>query len=153
MEVLIVAVGKTRKGPEQALVERYRERTRWNVTVKEVSEQHHDSLEQRLAREGEAILKLVPKGAFVFALDSRGNQLESTEFAKKIANLADDGHATIAFVIGGPDGHDKAVIERADHLLSLGKMTWPHMVARAMLAEQIYRAWTIAARHPYHLGH
>jgi len=153
MEVLIIAVGKTRKGPEQALVERYSGRTHWKITVKEISEQRHDSLERRLAREGEAILKLIPKGAFTFVLDSRGVQFGSATFSKKIKNLEDGGTATIAFVIGGPDGHDKAVIDRADHLLSLGKMTWPHMVARAMLAEQIYRAWTIAARHPYHLGH
>lgn len=153
MEILIVAVGKARKGPEQSLVERYRERTRWKVTIKEVSDQQHGSFEQRLAREGEAVLKAVPDGAFLFALDSRGEQLKSADFAKKIEILADRGQATIAFVIGGADGHDKAVTERADYLLSLGKMTWPHMLARAMLTEQIYRAWTIAARHPYHLGH
>ena len=153
MEVLIAAVGKARKGPEHSLFERYRERTRWKVTLKEIGEQQQGSLEQRLSREGEAVLKAVPKGAFLFVLDSRGDQLESAEFARKIEDLADRGSAAIAFVIGGPDGHDKAVLARADYLLSLGKMTWPHMIARAMLAEQIYRAWTIAARHPYHLGH
>lgn len=153
MDVLIVAVGKARRGPEQSLVEKYQKRTRWKVTVKEVNEQQQGSLEQRLSREGEAILKAVPKGAFLFVLDSRGNEFESDAFARKIEALADQGSATIAFVIGGPDGNDKMVLNRADQLLSLGKMTWPHMIARAMLAEQIYRAWTIASRHPYHLGH
>ena len=150
---MIAAVGKARKGPEQALVERYLARTRWGVSVKEIAEQQHGPLEQRLSREGDALLKAISDGAYLFVLDSKGESLESPKFAKKIADLADDGRSSIGFVIGGPDGHGEAVLERADFLLSLGKMTWPHMMARAMLAEQIYRAWTIAARHPYHLGH
>jgi 23S rRNA (pseudouridine1915-N3)-methyltransferase len=89
-------------------------------------------------------------GLVVVALDERGKALASEAFARRIAGWRDGGAQDLAFLIGGADGHAPAVRERADFLLSLGPMTWPHLMVRAMLAEQLYRAQQILAGHPYH---
>ena len=88
--------------------------------------------------------------ALVVALDEHGRQLGSRAFAKKMGQWRDDGMRDVAFLIGGADGHDQAVLDRADLKLSLGEMTWPHMLVRGLLAEQIYRANAILTGHPYH---
>ena len=95
------------------------------------------------------MLAAVPAGALMVALDERGEAWSSTELARRLAAWRDTG-ATIAFAIGGADGLDPAVIGRADAVLSLGAMTWPHFLARGMLLEQLYRAQQILAGHPYH---
>jgi 23S rRNA (pseudouridine1915-N3)-methyltransferase len=92
----------------------------------------------------------VPPGARLVALDERGRSLPSEAFAKLMGGWRDQGVGLAAFVIGGADGLDRAVTERADLLLALGPMTWPHQLVRVMLAEQIYRADSILAGHPYH---
>ncbi|MBY0429841.1 MAG: 23S rRNA (pseudouridine(1915)-N(3))-methyltransferase RlmH, partial [Rhodospirillales bacterium] len=91
-----------------------------------------------------------PPGATLVVLDERGCQFSSPVFARKLGEWRDSGIAELAFVIGGADGHGEAVRKRADLLLSLGTMTWPHMLARAMLAEQLFRAHAILSGHPYH---
>ena len=101
-------------------------------------------------REGEKILDLLPKGAKLVALDERGKPQESKDFAAKLGAWRDEGIQTTVFVIGGAGGLSNAVRERADLMISFGKQTWPHMLARAMLAEQLFRATTILAGHPYH---
>ena len=95
------------------------------------------------------MLAAVPAGALMVALDERGEAWSSTELARRLAAWRDTG-ATIAFAIGGADGLGPAVIGRADAVLSLGAMTWPHFLARGMLLEQLYRAQQILAGHPYH---
>ena len=102
--------------------------------------------------EGELLLKAVPEGALVVALDAAGKTLTSAAFAKRLGAWRDGGVKDVAFLIGGADGLDGAVTGAADEVLSLGAMTWPHLLARAMLAEQIYRAQCILAGHPYHRG-
>ena len=87
---------------------------------------------------------------YVFILDERGQSLPSEKFARQLQAAVQDGRERIAFVIGGADGHSDRMRARADCLLSFGVQTWPHMLARVMLAEQIYRARTILAGHPYH---
>jgi 23S rRNA (pseudouridine1915-N3)-methyltransferase len=101
-------------------------------------------------REAELILAALPRDSRLVALDERGAAWSSVELANRLAGWRDAGHGTVAFAIGGADGLGTAIIERADAVLSLGKMTWPHLLVRGMLLEQLYRAQQILAGHPYH---
>ena len=150
MNIVIAAVGKSRGGPEQALTESYLARLPWRVTFKEIEIKKELAADVRRAREGEALLAHVPEGARVVALDERGKAEDSAGFARRIGRWRDDGVRAVAFIIGGADGLDDAVRKRADLVLSFGVMTWPHMLVRALLAEQLYRAHTILTGHPYH---
>jgi 23S rRNA (pseudouridine1915-N3)-methyltransferase len=102
-------------------------------------------------REGAALLAALPAGAIAVALDLGGNAPDSAGWAASLTRWLDAGKP-VCFIIGGAEGLDGPVIARADHVLSLGRMTWPHMLARVMLAEALFRARTIAAGHPYHRG-
>ena len=102
------------------------------------------------AREAELILAALPAGARLIVLDQRGAEWTSREFADRLRAWRDGGAASLAFAIGGPEGLGSAVIDRADAVLSLGAMTWPHLLVRGMLLEQLYRAQQILAGHPYH---
>ena len=134
----LVAVGRLRQGVEADLFAHYNARIRPPIAVTEVSEKDP-------RREAAAILAALPGGAFVVALDPRGRGLDSEGFAAAL-----QGWGKVVFVIGGADGLDPAVRERADAVISLGKMTWPHLLVRGMLAEQIFRARAISAGPPYH---
>jgi 23S rRNA (pseudouridine1915-N3)-methyltransferase len=101
-------------------------------------------------REAELILAALPAGARLVALDQRGAEWSSRELADRLRTWRDSGIGVIAFAIGGAEGLGPAVIERADAVLSLGMMTWPHLLVRCMLLEQLYRAQQILAGHPYH---
>ena len=154
MRLHIVAVGRLRSGPEAELIGDYCQRAERSgrplgisaVSVIEIDERKGGS------KAGEAALlkKALPKGATVVALDERGKLLSSPDFASKIAGWRDGGSQDLAFLIGGADGLDPALVARADFKLSFGKMVWPHMLARVMLSEQIYRAVSILAGAPYH---
>lgn len=150
MRILIAAVGRARAGPLRDLYEGYVRRLAWPVTLREVEVRQALPADRLKAREAELLLAAVPDGAAVIALDERGRALSSLEFAERIRLWRDSGPAALAFLIGGADGHDESVRRRADLLLSFGAMTWPHMLVRAMLAEQLYRAQTILSGHPYH---
>jgi 23S rRNA (pseudouridine1915-N3)-methyltransferase len=102
------------------------------------------------AREAELILAALPAGARLVALDETGAAWSSRDLAERIAAWRDQGVATLAFAIGGAEGLDSTIIERADAVVSLGAMTWPHLLVRGMLLEQLYRAQQILAGHPYH---
>lgn len=150
MDIVVAAVGRARVSPESALFTHYAKRIRWPLTLREVEEKRPLSVAGRIAREAAALLAAVPTGATVVVLDERGRELPSLTFASRIGEWRDTGVSSLAFLIGGADGHGDAVRERADLLLAFGTMTWPHMLVRAMLAEQIYRAQTILDAHPYH---
>lgn len=152
LDITIAAVGRLRRGPERDLIEIYRQRLSWAVTIREVEEKRPLSTAERRAREGERLLDALPDGALVVALDERGRQFSSAEFAEKLRKWQESGHRSLGFAIGGADGLDQAVTDRATMLLALGRMTWPHMLARCMLVEQLYRAQQIQAGHPYHKG-
>ncbi|MBO4284929.1 MAG: 23S rRNA (pseudouridine(1915)-N(3))-methyltransferase RlmH [Alphaproteobacteria bacterium] len=144
MKILILAIGKCKKGsPEYALIEEYQKRLSWNLIIKE-----KDNDTQK--KEAEFLLENIQRGAKVVVLDERGENISSLAFASKIRNWQNEGVSEICFLIGGADGHTEIVRKQADLLLSFGKLTMPHMLIRAVLAEQIYRAQTILDGHPYH---
>ena len=133
----IVARGKIGRSPEAELVERYLKRISWPTKVTELPD-----------RGGKIPDKAA--GAVSVILDERGKALSSAELAKKLEGWRDGGKREIRFLIGAADGHDEKQRQSADLLLSFGAATWPHMLARAMLAEQLFRATSILANHPYH---
>jgi|TARA_R110002096_G_scaffold257381_1_gene450970 23S rRNA (pseudouridine1915-N3)-methyltransferase len=150
MNIHIIAVGRMKKCAEADLMTTYLTRCPWNVKVVEVEEKRPLKGSERMAREGDLLLKAIPEGAAIIALDERGKQMRSTNFANKIRDWQDQGVSNLVFLIGGADGYDEKVKNCAHSLISFGDMTWPHMMVRAMLCEQLYRASTILAGHPYH---
>ena len=152
MRVVIVAVGRIRAGPERSLIEDYAKRLTWPLEVVEVREKKPLSGNERLLREASLLLDAVPEGAVVVAAAEAGKALTSERFAQRMGRWRDEGRACVAFLIGGADGHGPAVGSRADLTLSLGAMTWPHQLVRVLLIEQLYRAGSILAGHPYHRG-
>jgi len=150
MRLWLAAVGRARAGPARDLYEEYAGRLSWPLTLREVEVKKRLSSDELKRQEAELLLAAIPSGSIVVALDERGKTMTSEAFAAKIGAWRDQGAADIAFLIGGADGHGDAVRARADFLLALGAMTWPHMLVRGMLAEQLYRAQQILAGHPYH---
>jgi 23S rRNA (pseudouridine1915-N3)-methyltransferase len=144
----LIAVGRLRDGPEAELFARYNARLRPKLAVIEVPEARGTPPEVK-RREGAALLGAMPNTAFVVALDPGGEAPDSEGLARQLEHWLAGGRL-VCFVIGGSEGLDSTVIARADHVLSFGRLTWPHFLARAMLAEQVYRARSIAAGHPYH---
>ena len=150
MKLTIAAIGRAGRSPERDLYEHYAGRIRWPLTLKELEEKKKLPPAQLVPREGELLLAAVPVKATLVALDRRGKVLDSEAFARQLARWRDDSVADVAFLIGGADGHGEPVLKRATLTVSFGAMTWPHLLARAMLAEQIYRAQQLLAGHPYH---
>jgi 23S rRNA (pseudouridine1915-N3)-methyltransferase len=149
MRLTILAVGRHKAGPLKALQEFYAERIRWPLTIREVEERRKLPPAELKAREAELIRDALPKDAVLIALDGRGKNLSSTAFADRLARWR-DADASLAFVIGGADGLADSIIGEAKLVLALGAMTWPHLLVRGMLLEQLYRAQQILAGHPYH---
>lgn len=153
MRMVIAAVGRLRQGPEASLIADYLERHAKAgralglppVTIAEVEDKRGGGM----AAEAPLLQRAIPEGAALIVLDERGQMLSSPDFATRIAAFRDQAR-DIAFVIGGADGIDPSLRDRADLAISLGRMVWPHMLVRVMLAEQIYRATTILSGSPYH---
>lgn len=151
MKIIIGAVGKMKKkSPEEALINEYVSKTRWPVEIKEVEEKRTLPVDELKSAESELLLKALPNDAKIVALDERGETLSSRELAGRLRTWQDSGVGTVAFLIGGANGHSETLRQRADLKLSFGRMTLPHMLMRVVLAEQIYRAKTILDGHPYH---
>ena len=150
MRLVVAAVGRGRDDPAQQLFENYRHRLPWPLELREVRAGGGGDAGRE--REAAALLKGLPEGAYIVALDGTGKALTSEAFAAQLAGIRDDGVAAVAFLIGGADGHGPPALARADLVLSLGPMTWPHLLVRAMLAEQLWRAASILSGHPYHRG-
>ena len=145
MKLLVAAVGRMRPGPLRELQDEYLKRLGASVTLAEVEERR--KLPDLKRREGELLLGAVPHGMRLIALDERGTTLASPDLAQRLQQWNE-----AAFVIGGADGLDGAVLERAQFRLAFGPATWPHLLCRVMLLEQLYRAQSILAGHPYHRG-
>ncbi len=148
MRITIAAVGRLRNGPIRDLISDYAKRLPWDLTTREIAEGRQPG--RRKDDEATALLAAVPDGAGVIALDERGKGLTSEGLSDWLAKRRDDGQRDVAILIGGADGHGDTVLDQADLVLSLGRMTWPHMLARLLLVEQLYRAHTIQTGHPYH---
>ena len=132
----IIARGKIGRSPEADLVDRYLKRIAWPVKLTELSER--------------APLPPAPSGTVTILLDEKGDALSSMELAKKLDQWRDRGVREARFLIGAADGHSAEERSAADLLISFGPATWPHLLVRAMLAEQLFRATSILANHPYH---
>ena len=154
MRVSIYAVGRLRSGPERALIDDYKNRFDKSgralglgpLTIHEVEDKKNIG---KLA-EAKLLQKAIQKGTNICGLDERGKMLSSIEFANQLATLRDQGVANLGFVIGGADGLDEGLKKSFNHSFSFGKIVWPHMLVRAMLCEQLYRAASILAGTPYH---
>ena len=154
MRIHICAVGRMRKGPEREIYDDYL--TRFDRTGRALALGPAQLIEVEDKKGGgmaaEAILlgRSIPDGALVCTMDERGKPMSAPEFAKQLGDWRDQGRRDLAFVIGGADGIDPGLRARADASLSFGKMVWPHMLVRVMLAEQLYRAVSVLAGGPYH---
>ena len=133
----LIARGKIGRSPEAELVERYLKRSAWPTKVTELPDSG-------------GLLPAAPSASVTILLDERGPLLSSLDFARKLEGWRDGGKREARFLIGAADGHDEALRGSADLILSFGPATWPHLLARAMLAEQLFRATSILANHPYH---
>mgnify|MGYP003656822449 FL=1 len=152
MKLAILAIGKPGRGPEATLAADYAERTSLAGRALGLGPMELVDLEPRKtgkAPEAELILRAA-EGAHLIACDERGKTFASRAFADHVAELRDRGERRLVFAIGGADGLDRSVLDTAASTLAFGPQTWPHALARAMLAEQLYRAVTILAGSPYH---
>lgn len=158
MRFVIGAVGRLKSGPERELFERYVERVLragrvhglGPIDLVEIPEDRSGNAEVRKLQEGRSLLERCGSSDLLYALDERGESLNSDGFADQLRVARDDGLSKVAFLIGGADGHGEDVRRAAGRLISFGQMTLPHGLVRVVLAEQIYRALTIISKHPYH---
>jgi 23S rRNA (pseudouridine1915-N3)-methyltransferase len=157
MRVVVIAIGRLKQGPERELAERYRERFDdigrklgfRGLEVHEIAESRARDSATRIAEEAAAISALIPEKYVLVALDERGQNVDSAAFARHLGRWRDEGANTI-FTIGGADGLSPDLQRKAKLRIAFGSATWPHQMVRVMLLEQIYRAATILAGHPYH---
>lgn len=149
MRRTVIAVGRCRDAHLVALWRDYAGRCKPPLGLVEVEDKRGETPDRK-SREAQLLLEKVPHGSRLVALDGRGKTLDSAAFAKTLTAWRDQGVPEIAFLIGGADGLDPKIPEQASLVLSLGALTWPHMLVRVMLAEQLFRAESIASGHPYH---
>jgi 23S rRNA (pseudouridine1915-N3)-methyltransferase len=150
LRIVIAAVGRAGRGPHRDLYEFYANRLAWPVSLTEIVVK--DGGPKAIEREADKLLAAVPDGAVAIALDERGRAFTSAELAKRVGGFRDEGVPALAFLIGGADGLAPRVRDKARLVMALGPMTWPHLLVRGLLAEQLYRAQQILAGHPYHRG-
>ena len=154
MRLSVVAIGRQRGGPIGELFEGYAGRLRGQplgpLTLRELEEKRPLAPAALKAREAELLLAACPAGARLVALDGGGRAFSSEQLAATLGRWRDEGVGETVFAIGGAEGHGQDLLRRADLTLSLGPMTWPHLLVRVLLAEQLFRADSILAGHPYH---
>ena len=160
MRIVVAAVGRLKHGPETELAERYRKRAAQtgrslglrDLEIIEIRESRAAEPGKRMLEESIALANVIPAGAVTVLLDERGENIDSASFAGMIAKWRANDRAAVVFLIGGADGLAASLREKATLRLSFGAATWPHQMVRVMLLEQLYRAATILAGHPYHRG-
>ena len=154
MRLRVLAIGRLKNGPEARLIDEYRKRLRWKLVIDELEARAPRPASASMAREADLFRRALADpgiGRTVkVALDENGVSLSSRDFALRISAGRDQGTAEIVYLIGGADGLDPGLLSEADHRLSLGRMTWPHALARVLLVEQVDRAQQIIAGHPSH---
>lgn len=150
MRLAILAVGLFRNSPEKTLYETYAQRLPWPVTLHEIKPSHESAPDRAIAHEGAQMLKHLKPDDRLIALDMDGQILTSAGFAALLRKEQTTGNSRVVIAIGGAEGLAPEVRARASAIVAFGKMTWPHMLMRPLLAEQLYRAWCIENKHPYH---
>ena len=158
MRILIAAVGRLKQGPERELAAAYRKRAETigrafglrDIEIVEIRESRAQDAERRRHEESIAIANVIPERAVIAILDERGDNLDSAALASTIGGWRAEDRPAACFIIGGADGLAASLRDRAKFKLAFGAATWPHQLVRIMLLEQIYRAGTILAGHPYH---
>ena len=158
MRLIVISIGRLKQGPERELAERYRERFDEigrklgfrGLEVHEITESRARDAATRMAEEATAISAAIPAKSHLVALDERGDNVDSAAFARNLGRWRDDQVANTIFLIGGADGLSPELRRKAKLCIAFGSATWPHQMVRVMLFEQIYRAATILAGHPYH---
>ena len=158
MRILVVAVGRLKQGPERELATSYRKRAETvgrvfglrDIEVVEIRDSRARDVERRRLEESIAIANVIPERATIVILDEHGDNLDSAALAALLREWQEQDRPAVSFIIGGPDGLASSLRERAHLKLAFGKATWPHQFVRVMLLEQLYRAGTILAGHPYH---
>jgi 23S rRNA (pseudouridine1915-N3)-methyltransferase len=158
MRTVVIAVGRLKQGPERELAERYR--TRFDeagrklgfrgIDIREIGESRARDAAARITEEAAAILAAIPENSVLVTLDERGDNIDSRAFARQLGQWRDQAIANTVFVIGGADGLSPELRSKAKLRVAFGAATWPHQMVRVMLLEQLYRAATILAGHPYH---
>lgn len=152
MKIKIIGVGRLKSGPEETLIKEYLKRFHWSVEIIEVVAKKGLTGDSLKEAEAHLILSHLPSTVPLIALDERGHSPSSLEFSQIVSSFQQQGISQIAFCIGGADGLHDQIRQRATKLISFGKMTWPHMLVRILLVEQLYRAQQILSNHPYHRG-
>jgi len=158
MRIVVAAVGRLKRGPETELSERYRKRAAQtgrqfglrDIEIIEIRESRAAEAGKRVLEESIALANVIPENASVVLLDSQGENLDSASLATRLGKWRADRRSAAVFIIGGADGLAPILREKADLRISFGLATWPHQLVRVMLLEQLYRAMTILAGHPYH---
>ena len=158
MRLVVIAIGRMKQGPERELADRYRERFDdtgrklgfRGLEIHEIPESRARDAATRIAEEANAIAAAIPEKSVLVALDEHGDNVDSTVFSRYLARWRDQGTGSAIFMIGGADGLSPELRRKAALRIAFGSATWPHQMVRIMLLEQIYRAATILAGHPYH---
>ena len=151
MKIRICTIGKDRRGEFSAAISRYQKQLPWPVQLIEKEPKKPNApVAQRMAEEAKLLLDAAQGAQVKIALDERGKVISSPQFAKKLELWQETGLQDIALFIGGADGLDPSLLQQCDMKLSFGQMVWPHQMVRAMLMEQLYRAYSILNNHPYH---
>ncbi len=158
MRVIVIAVGRVKQGPERELAERYRERFDdlgrklgfRGLDIQELPESRARDTATRIAEEAAAIAGAIPERSVLVTLDERGQNVDSAAFAGHLGRWRDESVTSTVFVIGGADGLSPELQRKAKLRVAFGAATWPHQIVRVLLLEQLYRAATILAGHPYH---
>lgn len=151
MQIHISAVGRMKSGPLLDLCKEYQKRLLSDIILKEIEYRSQLPAPQQKEKEAQLLQASLPSSSYIIALDERGKTLSSQDFTGLIDQYSQkNSHERLCFIIGGADGLSQNLIHQARHVLSFGRMTWPHMMARVMLLEQLYRAQQILKGHPYH---
>lgn len=158
MRIIVAAIGRMKKGPEQDLIARYGDRIKKSgksigitaLDMIEIPESRASESDIRKREEADVLIGRLPEGCPIFVFDERGKRPSSRDFAATLSKTLDSGAQSCAFLIGGPDGFAEALRDRAQMVVSFGSLTVPHQIVRILVLEQIYRATTILTNHPYH---
>lgn len=146
MQITIAAIGKFKDPALKSLYEEYKKRLEWKLTL------HEFEAKSSPEQEASSLLNAIPSSAFLMILDEKGENLNSLDFANCLKHIQLHHHGKVCFIIGGADGLSQEIKKKAQKSISFGQMTWPHLMVRVLLIEQLYRAQQILKNHPYHRG-